>query len=359
MLMQPRPRAEVASPSRPSVRCLMCWPPSRSLGLMVGSRPVQQRTGLAGKDRLALALYSAGMNELEVRELRYFVAVAQELNFSRAAARLGMAQPPLSKAIRQLEAKLGVRLLERTTRRVTLTEAGQVLLEQARGAIDAVGAAARRAQRAGQAKLLQQIVAAYQAMATPPELLATELVISGWGEPAVMLRDGRADVALLRSPFDGHGLDVEELASEPRLVALAAGHRLAGRRRLLLADLADEPVPHSADADEQAAAYWAGRDPDSLAASWPGRHPAPGPRVGDLAQLLEVVALGQAVAFLPASLAKQHPRADVVYRPVAGLSPSTLAVAWPQTSHSLAVAAFVRAAARVATGRLQRATALP
>src|SRR6266498_5068986 len=280
MLMQPRPRAEVASPSRPSVRCFMCWPPSRSLGLMVGSRPVQQRTGLAGKDRLALALYSAGMNELEVRELRYFVAVAQELNFSRAAARLGMAQPPLSKAIRQLEAKLGVRLLERTTRRVTLTEAGQVLLEQARGAIDAVGAAARRAQRAGQAtprlvvaakagdaKLLQQIVAAYQAMATPPELLATELVISGWGEPAVMLRDGRADVALLRSPFDGHGLDVEELASEPRLVALAAGHRLAGRRRLLLADLADEPVPHSADADEQAAAYWAGRDPDSLARS--------------------------------------------------------------------------------------------
>src|SRR6266508_4669322 len=347
MLMQPRPRAEVASPSRPSVRCFMCWPPSRSLGLMVGSRPVQQRTGLAGKDRLALALYSAGMNELEVRELRYFVAVAQELNFSRAAARLGMAQPPLSKAIRQLEAKLGVRLLERTTRRVTLTEAGQVLLEQARGAIDAVGAAARRAQRAG------------QATATPPELLATELVISGWGEPAVMLRDGRADVALLRSPFDGHGLDVEELASEPRLVALAAGHRLAGRRRLLLADLADEPVPHSADADGQAAAYWAGRDPGSLAASWPGRHPAPGPRVGDLAQLLEVVALGQAVAFLPPSLAKQHPRADVVYRPVAGLSPSTLAVAWPQTSHSLAVAAFVRAAARVATGRLQRATALP
>jgi DNA-binding transcriptional LysR family regulator len=302
------------------------------------------------------------MNHLEVRELRYFVAVAEELNFSRAAERLDMAQPPLSKAIRQLEAKLGVLLLERTTRRVALTAAGQVLLEQARAALDAVGAAARRAQRAGQpttrlvvaakagdAKLLREITAAYQAMTDPPGLPATEIVVSGWGEPAVMLRDGRADVAVLRSPFDGHGLDLEELDTEPRLVALAAGHRLAGRRRLLLADLADEPVPHSEEADEQAAAYWAGRDPASLAgAVGPGRPPA-GPRVGDLGQLLEVVALGQAVAFLPASLAAQHPRADVVYRPVAGLSPSTLAVAWPQTSRSLAVAAFVRAAVEVAT----------
>jgi DNA-binding transcriptional LysR family regulator len=302
------------------------------------------------------------MNHLEVRELRYFVAVAEELNFSRAAERLDMAQPPLSKAIRQLEAKLGVRLLERTTRRVALTAAGQVLLEQARAALDAVGAAARRAQRAGQpaprlvvaaktgdAKLLREIAAAYQAMTDPPGLPATEMVISGWGEPVLMLRDGRADVALLRSPFDAHGLDLEELDTEPRLVALAAGHRLAGRRRLLLADLAGEPVPRAAEADEQAAAYWAGRDPASLTgAARPGQPPA-GPRVGDLAQLLEVVALGQAVAFLPASLAAQHPRADVVYRPVAGLSPSTLAVAWPQASRSLAVAAFVRAAAEAVT----------
>ncbi|HYY80365.1 MAG TPA: LysR family transcriptional regulator, partial [Actinomycetes bacterium] len=91
------------------------------------------------------------MNDgVEVRELRYFVAVAEELNFSRAAQRLEMAQPPLSKAIRQLERKLGVRLLERTTRRVALTAAGGVLLEQARVALDAVEAAGRRARRAGQ-----------------------------------------------------------------------------------------------------------------------------------------------------------------------------------------------------------------
>jgi DNA-binding transcriptional LysR family regulator len=284
-----------------------------------------------------------------------------------------MAQPPLSKAIRQLEARLGVQLLERTTRRVALTEAGRVLLEQERAALDAVAAAGRRAQRAGQptprlvvaakagdAPLLREILERYRASADPPELLQTEVVVSGWGEPATMLRDGRADVALLRSPFDGRGLDTEPVLTEPRLVALAAGHRLAGRRRLLLADLAGEPVPQWQAADELAAAYWAGRDPDSLAAAWSGGPgPVPGPRVGDIAQLLEVVSLGQAVAFLPTSLAERHPRADVAYLPVAGLSPSTLVVAWPQASRSLAVAAFVRAACEVATSQPHPATALP
>ncbi|MFE6840339.1 LysR family transcriptional regulator, partial [Streptomyces sp. NPDC057705] len=89
------------------------------------------------------------MSELEVRELRYFIAVAEELNFSRAAQRLGMAQPPLSKAIAQMESRLGVRLLERTTRQVRLTNAGQVLLDQARIAVDAVHAAGRRVGREG------------------------------------------------------------------------------------------------------------------------------------------------------------------------------------------------------------------
>jgi DNA-binding transcriptional LysR family regulator len=89
------------------------------------------------------------MNDLEVRQLRYFVAVAEELHFGRAAGRLGMAQPPLSRAIRDLERQLGVTLLERTTRQVRLTAAGEVLLRDARTALDAVTAAARRAREAG------------------------------------------------------------------------------------------------------------------------------------------------------------------------------------------------------------------
>src|SRR4051812_48548305 len=90
------------------------------------------------------------MSDLETRQLRYFVAVAEELHFGRAAERLGMAQPPLSRAIRDLERQLGVQLLVRTTRQVTLTPAGGTLLTDARVVLDAVAAAQSRATRAGQ-----------------------------------------------------------------------------------------------------------------------------------------------------------------------------------------------------------------
>src|ERR1700761_4500990 len=117
------------------------------------------------------------MNDLEVRQLRYFVAVAEQLHFGRAAEQLRMAQPALSRAIRHLERQLGVTLLERTTRQVRLTKPGEVLLRDARTALEAVTAAAHRAQQAGSSSprlrgalkadvdggLLSQILDAYSA----------------------------------------------------------------------------------------------------------------------------------------------------------------------------------------------------
>ena len=218
------------------------------------------------------------MDDIEVRELRYFIAVAEELSFTRAAARLCMAQPPLSAAIGKLERKLGVTLLERTTRRVTLTQAGAVL----------------------------------------------------------------------------------------RVAVLPIGHRLAKRRELRRADLAGEPMPHWAGpADPAIIAHWTAtdtspRDPTTAPDTAPpsgdrcadGREESrPGTAINDLNQLLDAVALGKAVAYVPASIANRCCRPELVFLPVSDVSASRVVVAWPDTSHSDAVARFVRTAVEVAAER--------
>ena len=208
----------------------------------------EPQAGRRGNAPASIDLYSEGMNRPEARELQYFVAVAEELHFGRAAERLGIEQPPLSRAISRLERHLGVRLLERTTRSVALTPAGSVLLEESRVALDAIDAATRRAQRAGaeeavlpvalksegDASLLRLVLSAYE---REDDAIPIEVVMATWGQEAAMLRDGRAEVALLRTPFDERGLDYEKLLTEPRLVSMHADHRLASRRRLRLADL--------------------------------------------------------------------------------------------------------------------------
>jgi DNA-binding transcriptional LysR family regulator len=292
------------------------------------------------------------MNELEVRQLRYFVAVAEELHFGRAAERLGMAQPPLSRAIRDLERQLGVVLLERTTRQVRLTEAGEVLLRDARTALEAVTAAARRARQAGSSSprlrvalkadvdggLLPQILDAYGAddAALPPEL-----VLGGFGEQPQALRDGRADVGLLLCPFDDRGLDSEPLLTEPCLVAVAAADPLAARTRLCLADLAGRTLPSGSPATQGPPA-----GPRRVSAAGGGEPDRPLP--ANLAEIFSLVETGTVVFFVPASVARRYPRPGIAYRPVTDLPDSTLAVAWRQDARSPAVAAFVRAACTIA-----------
>jgi DNA-binding transcriptional LysR family regulator len=281
------------------------------------------------------------MDGLETRELAYFVAVAEELHFGRAARRLGIAQPPLSRAIKQIEHRVGVPLLVRSSRHVQLTPAGAILLHEARKALDAVAAATRRARRAGEARqrlvvvtkpggdagLLPAVLAAYEA---EPGMPAADVLLCGYGEQATLLRDGRADVALLHRPWDDlSGFDTEDLLVQRQVAVLPRPHRLAARPALTLADLAGEPRPR-----------WPGVDPPD----GPGEPDGPvGPSVRDGAQLLELVALGRVVALLPDSI-RDRLRPDLVCVPVLDAPMSTLLVAWPERSRSLATAAFVRAA---------------
>src|SRR5204863_6209518 len=166
------------------------------------------------KDQFGRDHYPGGMNAVESRPLRYFVAVAEELNFTRAAQRVGIASPALSRAISGLEAELGVRLFERSTRSVTLTETGAALLTDARAALVALDAATQRARRVAgvaggnlvlavkadvEGGLLEDVLAAYRAehAAVPIEVMFT-----GWGEQPRLLRTGGADVAIIVEPFD-------------------------------------------------------------------------------------------------------------------------------------------------------------
>ncbi|WP_308199684.1 LysR family transcriptional regulator [Saccharothrix sp. S26] len=275
---------------------------------------------------------------MESRPLRYFVTVAEELNFARAAERLRISAPPLSRAIRKLEAELGVTLFERSTHDVALTPAGAVLLDQARIALDALEAAGRRAQRAAEPKLvlavkadsdgglLETIIARYAA--DPAASLPVAVRLCGWGEQTRLLRRGEADAALVHEPFDRTGLDAETLSVEPRVAAVPRDHPLAGRDRVRLADLG-LPVDGPAGQDQLH------RYLDGIVA----RHD-----VRDLSQVLKLVELGELVTVLPESVAARYPRPGVVYLALTDAPPATLVIAWPQQSRSPATAALVRAA---------------
>ena len=279
---------------------------------------------------------------MEIRELQYFVAVAEELHFGRAAERLDIAQPALSRSIAQLERRLGVTLLERTSRKVTLTEAGAVLLAEARSILSAVAAAERRTQEAARKRprivmavktgtaeeLLAKVLDAYRA---EPGAAEVELLLCEAHQHQRLLLSGQADVALLHLPFDpAEGLDTEALFTEAQVAVLPRSHPLAGRAQIRAAELAALP--------DLPLARWCRPD---------GSYPdGPGPQVHNLGQIYQLVALGRATVVVPESAAVDL-RRDLVTVPVADAAPVTTVIAWPAESRQRAVADLVRVAAGV------------
>jgi DNA-binding transcriptional LysR family regulator len=274
------------------------------------------------------------MVELETRELEYFIAVADELHFGRAAVRLSIAQPALSKAIRRIEARLGVPLFIRSSRRVELTAAGEALREHGRHALDAVGVAVQSARRAGDdqghlrlvlkpggdAGLLAGLLAGYSHL---PDARRVDILFSGPADRSDFLREGRADVGLLYVPFDDVvGLAHETLHVEDRVAIVPAEHRLAGRASVGMSDLEGETLPRGKGILEG---------------------DGTGPEVADVVQMFHMIKVSRMIAVLPRSLVEPVP-AGLVGVPVADAPPSRLVLAWNEQDHRPLVASFVAAA---------------
>ncbi|TFW32885.1 LysR family transcriptional regulator [Massilia horti] len=257
---------------------------------------------------------------MELRHLRYFVAVAEERNFTRAAERLFIAQPPLSRQIQQLEEELGVALIEKGSRPLRLTEAGQFLLGHARALLDQVRELKAMTQRVGKLEralsigfvastlygLLPEIVRRYRERYQEVEVTLHEMTTI---EQLEALKEGRIDVGFGRLKSEDPSIRRILLREERMVVALFPGHRLAsGEGGLQLKELVHEPLlvypkaPRPSFADQVLAAFSERNlKPDRVI------------EVRELQIALGLVAAGQGISIVPESVQGMH-RSDVIYR---------------------------------------------
>ncbi|MFJ3958920.1 LysR substrate-binding domain-containing protein [Arthrobacter sp. NPDC090010] len=293
------------------------------------------------------------MMDVNTRRLRYFVAVAEELHFSRAAARLFVAQQALSKQIRELEGELGLTLLIRTTRRVELTEDGERFLAVARAVLAEWDDGLRRVRQASRAaqqtlrlgfvvgaalELTRPILAEFARRHPEIELHLQEASLS---DPSCGLADGSSDLAILRPPLSLPGVKRLPLFVEPVVACLASGHPLAARRLVSPAELLDEPLTVGGGNDVAWRAFWtlsAFRGPD---------RPARIVETSSPTEETELVASGVATALTAAASARYLSRPGLVYVPVEPHPGSEVAVAWRQDVENAAVTAFVEVARAV------------
>ncbi|MEV6769519.1 LysR substrate-binding domain-containing protein [Nocardia sp. NPDC051030] len=266
------------------------------------------------------------MNDLDLRKLRYFVAVAEHLHFGRAAQKLFIAQPVLSRQIRALENELGVQLFVRDRRSTVLTPAGEQLLADAVPLLSGAQALQRRVIRAAQDADTFTIgfmpglivTALVRALTDRHPELTVNLVRTTWDDQTAVIHDGRVDVSFVRLPIDSEGLEVRPLHTEPRVVVLTADHALAGRSEVAVADLADEHL----------------LQPPDLVPEWRDiatELRSPRPRVPDfhsVEEKLEHVAAGHGIAFLPLSVATFYSRPDLTHLLVRDIAPNQVSLAW-------------------------------
>jgi DNA-binding transcriptional LysR family regulator len=273
------------------------------------------------------------MADINVRRLRYFIAVADSSNFGRPAEQLHIAQPVLSRQIAVLERELGVVLFDRSPNGTALSDAGRLILDDVRDLLRSADALGRRAHLAGRG-------AEHLAIGFMPGLLVTPIVQglrqsfpgiqvdmlrTSWDDQVETILDGRVDLGLVRLPVVAAGLHIEPLFREDRVAILPTLHPLADRTELAIDDLAEYELLQAPDAvPEWGEARRRRGLPVAVAPSYPT----------DVEVKLERVAAGFGISILPASTARFYTRPDIVVRRISGIGPSEVAVAWAENRSS-------------------------
>ncbi len=298
---------------------------------------------------------------MELRHLRYFVVVAEELHFRRAAERLHMSQPPLSQQIRQLEEEIGATLLLRNQRKVELTAAGQGFLLRAREILDAVEDAARQARRVQRGEVgrlavgfvgsamysfVPELLRAFRDHAPDITLRLHEL---GTSEQLRQLEDGRLDVGFVRVPRARSDLRIETVVEEPVVAALPDAHPLARRPVLKLADLEGEPLVLLTRAGAPGL-----REALAEAIERLGGEERIVQEVAETQTVVGLVAAGVGVSLVPESV-RALVRAGVTYRPLDGEAPKVrLTMAWRAADDSPVLNRFLEMARAAAPAEGER-----
>lgn len=295
--------------------------------------------------------------DVDTRLLRAFVTVAEELNFTRAAQRLFITQQALSSQIQQLESRVGVKLFERTTRRVALTVAGERLLRHACAVLAALDAATaeldelRRAERAtlrvGMSGTAMVPLVGETIREFAEQHPTVELVLSNAGlrQPAAGLEEGTVDVAFVRPPFLDEGISMVTVLTEDRHIAVHEDHPLAGCDSVRPEDVVNEPWIWVEGADPRARAFWSLEE-------FRGDEPLrAGTRITSVEEAFGAVAAGVAITCQGASAVRAVGAGfpQLRFLPLRGAPPAQIAIAWRTAADSELVRAMVRTAIEVGT----------
>ncbi len=287
------------------------------------------------------------LDGIELRQMRYFLAVAEDLNFTRAAERLHLAQQALSASIRRLEEQLGVALFVRSTRKVELTAAGEVLVAGARAvvaaAVDAVEQVRQVAEgrsgritigfstAAGGVPIVRNILRAFSEHAPGVDIRIQE---HDFGDPSAGLADGSVDVAFIFGPLPVEGLSSVTLVREDRVLAIRPEHPLAERTSVRPADLRDLPWLRVPVARGSWPTFW-----------FPRMGEAPmGPIIRTADEWVTAIETGRGAAFTMPTVMRNFTTARVSVVPVEGMPPAEVLLAWRSDRDGPLAAAFVESA---------------